>query len=42
MFKVSESYTRNEIHDQVGGSKQSYLSFDKQNRIDQPDCRINR
>ncbi len=25
MFKIGESYTRNEIYDQVGGSKQSYL-----------------
>ena len=25
MFKFGERYTRDEIHDQVGGSKQSYL-----------------
>lgn len=25
MFKIGERYTRDEIHDQVGGSKQSYL-----------------
>lgn len=25
MFKQDESYTRDDIHDQVGGSKQSYL-----------------
>ncbi len=25
MFKVRERYTRDEIHNQVGGSKQSYL-----------------